>query len=151
MQYNADTSTSSSRADLVLNPPLQDLISFEGLGDGNLPFVLPPLEFRRSIKAALSKFKIQGRAGGNTPSPTEVHGGGGQASYKEISAVNARLDGDVKNHASTSYQGHFRNLNLSDAQKSSKKVFSNANSLRLKFNQGFSNAIRRPVHVSDFL
>ena len=114
--------------------------------------MLPPLEFRRSIKAALSKFRIQGRAGGNTPSPTELHGGGGQASYKEISAVNARLDGDVKNYASTSYQGHFRNLNSkSGAQKSSKKVFGNANSLRLKFNQGFSNAIRRPVHVSDFL
>ena len=114
--------------------------------------LLSPLEFRRSIKAALSKFRIQGRAGGNTLSPTEVHGGGGQASYREISAVNARLDGDVKNRVSTSYQGHFRYLDSkSGAQKSSKKAFGNANSLRLKFNEGFSNAIRRQVHVSDFL
>ena len=147
IQYSAD---SGSRAALSLDPPVQDLISFEGMSNECAtsavfyPFMQPSSETRQLIKAALDKLKLQHRKQGNAPMCLLPVGRSCNVQSTSILSGDApnRLDDDGHLHVLKPTMGY---------KKDVQEALSSATFLRLKFNQGFSNAIRRSVNVSHFL
>ena len=142
VQYNPDRS--ASKADVFIHPPMNNLIFFERVSNdcATLPdfFKEPSPEIRQSFKAALDKLKKHHRTELSLPAPpgTVVRSPNERPNY--VSQV------------SSGYTGHFQcSKKTGNPERNVKKLLGIANSLRLKFNQGFSNAIRRSVSIGDFL